>query len=195
MSGASRSGKTAKTERLIREGKYQTVFVWDIEDQWSKVKGYKRLGSYAELMDVVNNGKKGKWAYVSNTPMKADFQRFCRAVFHYGKFFGKCAAVLEELADVENSGKASEAWGILVRRGLKRGISLYPISQRWAEADKTAFGNASEFYIFRAVGDDVQYIARKTRIPVERIANLKALEYLHLDTDTGIVTGSKLTFR
>lgn len=195
MSGASRSGKTAMTERLIRRGKYKAVFVWDIEDQWSKLQGYKRLSSFADLLTVVRKGGKGKYAYVSQGDIKADFDRFCRTIFHYGTYFGECAAVLEELADVTTVSKAPEGWGMLVRRGLKRGISLYPISQRWAEADKTAIGNATDFYVFRAAtGSDVDYMAKKTGLPKERIAHLQPLEYLHKDALTGQVTGSKLTF-
>ncbi|WP_195742083.1 hypothetical protein [Methylobacillus flagellatus] len=196
MSGASRSGKTAMTVRLVRQGKFKAVFVWDIEDQWSKLQGYKRITAFADLLEVVKKGKPGKYAYVSQGDMKADFDRFCRAVFHYGSYFGECAAVLEELADVTTMSKAPEGWGILVRRGLKRGISLFPISQRWAEADKTAIGNATDFYVFRAAtGSDVDYMAKKTGLPRERIAHLQPLEYLHKDALTGQVTGSKLTFR
>lgn len=196
MSGASRSGKTVMTERLIRRGRFRAVFVWDIEDQWSKLQGYRRIVDFADLLEVVKKGGKGKFAYVSQGDMKADFDRFCRAVFHYGTYFGECAAVLEELADVTTVSKAPEGWGILVRRGLKRGISLFPISQRWAEADKTAIGNATDFYVFRAAtGSDVAYMATKTGLQKERIAHLKPLEYLHLDALTGQVAGSKLTFR
>lgn len=195
MSGASRSGKTVMTERLVRRGKFAAVFVWDIEDQWSKLPGYQRIVNFNDLLAVVRAGKKGKFAYVSQGDIKADFDRFCRAVFHYGSYFGECAAVLEELADVTTVSKAPEGWGILVRRGLKRGISLFPISQRWAEADKTAIGNATDFYVFRAAtGTDVIYMATKTGMPKERIAHLMQLEYLHKDAITGQVTGSKITF-
>lgn len=193
ISGASRSGKTVKTERLVRT--FKTVFVWDIEAQWCKMKGFKKMSCYADLVKVVTTGKPGKYAYVSQGDMKADFDRFCRAVFHFGSYFGECAAVLEELADVTTTAKAPEGWGILVRRGLKRGISLFPISQRWAEADKTAIGNATDFYLFRmSTGSDVDYMAKKTGVMRDRLADLKPLEFIHYNALTGAVEGSKVTF-
>ena len=91
--------------------------------------------------------------------------------------------------------KAPGNWGILVRRGLKRGISLYCISQRWSEADKTAFGNASDFVIFRqSSGDDVTYLARKTRVEQGEINGLVPLQYVHMNALNGEILRGKLRF-
>lgn len=193
VSGASRSGKTAKTLRLARESK--TCFVWDIEGQWFRTRGFKRVNSLAELSVIAKAGRQGRWCYVATGNIKAEFDFFCRAAFHYGSFYGPCAVVAEELADVTTTAKAPDGWGILLRRGLKRGITIYAISQRWAEADKTAIGNASDFLLFRmASGDDIAYMARKTRIEAARLEGLKPLEYIHYNAITGEITGSKLTF-
>lgn len=195
VSGASRSGKTVYTERQAR--KFDCVFVWDIEDQWSKIKQYKRINSRAALFEACTNGKrKQKIAYVSSgVNIKDDFDFFCECVYLYARFNGACAAVAEELADVTTTAKAPKGWGILLRRGLKRGATIYAISQRWAEADKTAIGNASEFVCFRmATGDDIAYMSRKTRIPQQRLEGLKQLEYVQFDTQSGKVEGHKITF-
>lgn len=194
ISGSSRCGKTAKTERLVRP--FSTVFVWDIEGQWCKLKGYKKVTTFKELVQIVTKGKAGKWAFVySGDDMKGAFEKFCKCVLHYGTYFGECACVPEELADVTTTAKAPPHWGMLVRRGLKRGISLFPISQRWAEADKTAIGNATDFYCFRmANGSDIDYMSKKTRIPRERLEGLKPLEFIHYDALAGTIEGSKLTF-
>lgn len=196
MSGASRSGKTAKTVRLVRG--FATVFVWDIEAQWCKERGFRRV-NLTQLRDAVVAGKKGRFAFVPmpgrDNDLKGLFDKFCALVLHYGQYFGECAAVAEELADVTTVAKAPTHWGMLVRRGLKRGISLFPISQRWAEADKTAIGNATDFFLFRcATGDDAAYMAKKTGLPVSRIAALKKLEYIHFDSIEEKITGHKLTF-
>lgn len=194
ISGSSRCGKTVKTERLVRP--FKTVFVWDIEAQWCKLKGYKKISTFKELVGIVTQGKPGKWAFVpSGDDLRGAFESFCKCAFHYGSFFGECAVVAEELADVTTTAKAPPHWGILVRRGLKRGISIFPISQRWAEADKTAIGNATDFYCFRmATGSDIDYMSKKTRIPRERLEGLKPLEFIHYDALAGTVTGSKITF-
>lgn len=194
IAGKSRCGKTSKVVLLVKG--FETVFVWDIDDQWSSQPGYKRFTSLDLLFGTIKHGKKGKYAYVSQHPdMKADFDKFCKLVFYYGLHFGKCAFVPEELSDVSSQGKASQSWGILVRRGLKRGINLFPISQRWAEADKTAIRNASEYYCFQQEGDDTSYMAKATGIPLDQIQALNKFEFLHKDTDTKIITLGKLPFK
>ena len=101
----------------------------------------------------------------------------------------------EELADVTTVAKAPGPWGILLRRGLKRGISIYAISQRWSEADKTAVGIASEFVIFRqSSGDDVRYISRKTRVPEAEINGLEPLQFVKYDAMTGKIERGKIRF-
>lgn len=193
ISGSSRCGKTAKTIRLMRP--FETVFVWDIEAQWCKQKGFKKITSLVELKKLVRAGARGRYAYVSGGNFKAEFELFCMCVMYYGMFYGKCAVVAEELADVTTVAKAGDNWGMLVRRGLKRGISIFTISQRWAEADKTAFGNATEFYIFmQSSEDDARYMSKKTGVDLGRISALNKLEFLHFVKEGRILQGGKVTF-
>lgn len=193
ISGSSRCGKTTNTVGLVKV--HEVAFVWDVEAQWCNIKGFSKVSSLAELKKIAIAGKKGRWCFVSNGNLKAEFELFCKCAFHYGKFFGTCAVVAEELADVTNTSKASQAWGILCRRGLKRGISIYAISQRWAEADKTAFGNATDYYLFRmsSVGD-IDYMAKKTRVESNRMMLLKPLEFIHYDALTGETKQKKVVF-
>lgn len=193
VSGSSRCGKTAKTVRMVKP--FNCVFVWDIEAQWCNQAGFKKITSLAELKRIVTAGKAGRFAFVSSGNIKAEFELFCKCVFHYGAFFGECAVVAEELADVTTTAKACESWGILCRRGLKRGISIFAISQRWAEADKTALGNATDFYLFRmASGSDIDYMSKKTRIESARLELLRPLQFIHYNALTGEIKADKLRF-
>lgn len=194
LSGASRSGKTAYTVKRI--GKEARVIAWDPEDQWANLPGFKKITSKAELLKAVQRPGNARLAYVASGDLKTAFDLWAGCVFFWGRYHGACHAVAEELADVSSPSKAPGNWGILIRRGLKRGISIYPISQRWAEADKTAFGNASEFVCFRASSEmDVDYIARRTRLNAAELSSLKPLEYMTYNTGTGEQTKNKLTFR
>lgn len=178
VAGSSQCGKSTKTLDLIKG--FETVFIWDIEAQFYKQRGFKKVSTLAELKAIVKTGKKGKWCYVSGGNIKAEFELFCMCVFHYGSYFGECAIVAEELADVTSTAKAGEQWGMLCRRGLKRHINIFAISQRWAEADKTALGNATDFYLFRMSSlDDIKYMSRKTRVSVTDLESLNAYEYAH----------------
>jgi hypothetical protein len=176
IAGASRSGKTAWTIRQV--GKAARALAWDPEDQWAGLPGWRRVTSRDELLRLTLAAGRGpgRFAYVAGgdpDAIKKDFGFFAGVAMYWGRYLGPMVVVAEELADVTNQGKAPGSWGILLRRGLKRGISIYAISQRWAEADKTAMGNASEYVIFRMSSrDDVAYMARKTRVPVAELESL-----------------------
>lgn len=194
-SGKTRSGKTEKCRRDVRAMKFDTVFVFDIEAQWHKLQGFKKITDIAEFLRLCVAGKSGHYAFVPKGDLKELFGKFCQCVFFYGSHYGICACVAEELAEVTNTQKAPEHWGAIVRRGLKRGIHIYALSTRWAEADKSCLGNATTFTVFQAgTVPDAKYIAERTRIPLYQIENLKKLEYLVYDTDTFSITGSILTF-
>lgn len=173
ISGKSRSGKTAYTVQAVK--KEPRVIAWDPDDQWAKLPGWTRITSAYTLMAAIQSSKPARIAFVPSGDPGKLYDIFCGCVSHWGRYYGACCAILEEQADVTSPGKAPGNHGMLIRRGLKRGITLYCISQRWNEADKTAFGNASEFVMFSMSSvDDMRYLAKKTSVPLEDITALKA---------------------
>lgn len=194
VSGASRSGKTAWAVKEVAS--LPRVIVWDPEDQWSQLRGFRRITGKSELLAAIQKPGNARLAFVPGGDLRGVFDLWAGCAYYWGRYHGGCAVVAEELADVTTPGKAPGNWGLLIRRGLKRGISIYPISQRWAEADKTAFGNASEFVIFRnSSALDVDYLAKRTRLDAATIASLKPLEFVRYDPATGNQSREKLTFR
>lgn len=194
LGGASRSGKTAYARK--QAGNASPAFCFDIEDQWGRLPGWRRFDTAQSWAAAVLSKSPGRCALVPSGDLSAAFAYFCAVVFAYADRQGWCTVIAEELADVTSPGKAPAKWGALVRRGLKRGVSIYAISQRWAEADKTALGNASEFVIFRqSSADDVKYLARKTRVPAAEIDALKPLEYVAYDAALQTHHRGRLTFR
>lgn len=192
VSGASRCGKTTQVSRETA-GDYR-IIAWDIEDQWSKLPGYRRITSRAELLKAMQTPGHFKIAYVAGGDIKAEFDYCCAVAYYAARHIGPLTFIAEELADVTSSSKAPGNWGIVLRRGLKRGMKIYAISQRWAEADKTAIGNASEFLVFTSRGEDVDYIARKTRLPVSLLESLKPFEYIRFDPVTKETMKNKVRF-
>lgn len=193
IGGASRSGKTAWTKKAV--GKSKRITAWDPEDQWAQLPGWTKVTTRRALAEALTKPGNFKIAYVAGSKLAAEFDYWAKAVMHAGRFIAPLDCIAEELADVTTPGKAPDGWGILVRRGLKRGISIYAISQRWAEADKTAVGNASLFVLFRqSSGDDVTYLARKTRVSKDKLDGLQPLEFVIKDAATGKETEGKLTF-
>lgn len=193
VAGASRSGKTAYTVRQVKTE--NRLCAWDPEDQWAQLKGWRKVTTRAQLLAALQTPGHVRVAYVAGGDLKAEFDFWAGCVMYAGRYVAPLVAIAEELADVTTPSKAPGNWGILLRRGLKRGISIYCISQRWSEADKTAFGNASEFVLFNiASADDVRYLARKTRVPAEQIDALMPLEFVRFNVGTKTVEGGKLTF-
>lgn len=193
ISGASRSGKTAWTRK--KAGKARRAWAWDPEDQWSQLPGWVKVTTRSQLLAAAKRRGAQRVAYVAGGDLKAEFDFWAACVMYAGRYVEPLEAIAEELADVTTQSKAPGAWGTLIRRGLKRGITLYCISQRWAEADKSAVGNATDFVLFRcSSGDDEAYLARKSKIPLQRLAGLVPLQFVHMDALTGAIKAGKLTF-
>jgi hypothetical protein len=192
VGGGSRSGKTAFVRQEVQHAR--RVFAWDPEDQWAQLPGWIRVTRRADLMKAATKKGPAKVAFVTGGDLKEAFQFWCDAVFHSTRYVEPTDAVAEELSDVTNSSKAPGSWGILLRRGLKRGGNIYAISQRWQEADKTAMGNATEFVLFRQNGKRAPaYLSRETGIPPEAIPKLP-LHYVRFDPATDAMQTGVLTF-
>lgn len=193
VGGATRCGKTAWTKSQV--DKAPRVFAWDPEGQWAALPGWVKVGSKAQLLAAIQKPGKARIAFVVGGDLKAGFDYWAKCVFFSGRLHGACVAIAEELADVTTPSKAPGNWGILLRRGLKYGISIYAISQRWSEADKTAFGNASEYVLFRQSSvDDVRYLSRKTRVHIHLLERLPQFHFIRYDTGTFKATPGKLSF-
>ncbi len=193
IAGASRSGKTAWTVRQVKAAR--RVFAWDPEAQWCELPGWRKVTTRAGLLAAAQSPGPQRVAYVAGGALAAEFDFWAGCVMYAGRYVAPLEAVAEELADVTTPAKAPGNWGILIRRGLKRGITLRCISQRWSEADKTAVGNASDFVIFRqSSGDDVRYLSRKTRVQEGEINDLAPLQFVHMDALTGEISRGKVTF-
>lgn len=193
IAGASRSGKTAWTRK--QTAKDRRLFAWDPEDQWAQLPGWRKVTTRSALLESAQRPGGCRVAYVAGGKLADEFDFWCGCVQYAGRYVEPLTCIAEELADVTTPSKAPGNWGILLRRGLKRGISIYAISQRWAEADKTAVGNASAFVLFRmSSGDDIAYMSRKTRVPLENLDGLKPLEWVKFNALTGEVERGKLRF-
>jgi hypothetical protein len=193
IGGASRSGKTAWTKKQV--AKVQRIAAWDPEDQWAQLPGWTKVTTRKALAQALTKPGRLKVAYVAGGKLVEEFNYWAECVMYSGRYVEPLSCIAEELADVTTPGKAPDKWGILVRRGLKRGITIYAISQRWAEADKTAVGNASEFVLFRqSSGDDITYLVRKARVPYEALDGLQQLEFVRKCAITGKFEQGKLKF-
>jgi hypothetical protein len=170
ITGASRTGKTVFTVGEVRA--VNPLLVWDPEGQWHAMR-QAAASSVAELI----KGPHGRRCFVA-APSPKNFDLFCRIAWAWARL-AVCTIVVEELADVTHPGKAPEAWGVLLRRGLKYGARIIGITQAPAESDKTIIRNAGRVVCFRQErAGDRAYMARELDAPLERIAALQVLQYV-----------------
>ena len=197
--GASRSGKSAFVMHEIKS--QQRVMVWDVKGEYD---GFLQCRSKAELIKAIKrSGKKARIAFVP--PNLSDFDFFCRCAQAWVKQnFSRslnCALVFEETADVTSPAKAPQSYGILLRRFLSYGVDIFAITQRPAESDKTAVGNASIVLVCRLqLARDKKSASGDTGIPYSVIAGLKAdqdkgqFDFVHADTGAGHYRLGRLSF-
>lgn len=193
VSGASRCGKSTQVANEVKTAR--RVVAWDPEAQWCEQSGFRKISNRRELLQAIKTPGFMRLAYVAGGKLAEEFDFLCKAAMAAGRHIAPLIYIGEELADVSTPGKAPDGWGILVRRGLKRGITIYAISQRWAEADKTAIGNASEYLTFMPRPKDVKYVSGFTGLPVEELNSIAPFEYIRLDPVTKEKERKKLRFR
>lgn len=192
VGGASRSGKTAWVRKAT--AKARRVFAWDPEDQWAELRGWRKVTNRRDLLALARKPGAMKLAYVAGGDLGAEFEYFCSAAYASTRYTEATDVIAEELADVSSPAKAPASWGILLRRGLKRGGSIYAISQRWQEADKTALGNATRFVFFRQNGvQSARYLYRMTGVP-EGVIPSEPLHFVEFDPTTGETRADRLRF-
>lgn len=187
--GGSGSGKSAWVKQQIRrEGR---VCAWDPDDEYSGLPGFVRVSSALELVGLLRAHpapRRLRVAFVALDPKAFDL--WGQAVFAWGN----CVAVAEETADVTAPSKAPPGWGQLVRRGRKRGVSIYGVTQRPAESDKTIMGNRSLIHVGRMErAADRAYVAREMDIPQTEVDGLSPLEWLEREAG-GPLRRGKLRF-
>lgn len=198
VAGSSQSGKTAYVRHRIKQ--HARALSWDVEGQYPGTVARTRRELVAAIRKV--GARAGQIAYRPETMQDFDF--FARAAFVFGAIGGKAgrdtAIIAEETSDVTTPGKAPESWGQLLRKGKKRGISIYAITQRLAESDKTAIGNADYVHCCRLVLPiDRKYMANILDTTAAKLSELrcdqdkKRFDYIQRDlgrdeTVTGVLT-------
>lgn len=190
VAGASRSGKSKYTRKLL--AKRKKIMVWDVKDEYARpwdaknkrpdrtkvLRGWKITRTQKELIDAMkdSHGKNFKICHVSDN--MNDFDFWSRCAYAFGKLT-EIDIVAEELADVTNPSKAPPGWGNVCRKLLGFGCNVYAITQRPAESDKTALGNATVVHACRLTSShDIKRMAQQLNVTYDEVDQLKDCEYI-----------------
>lgn len=193
VAGASRSGKTVWTSQQLAAA--ARLLVWDFKNEWHLKYRCRRVRSLRELAQLVkSHAPPARLAFSMPGMNAAAFDLFCRLAFVWLRQ-AEGDLVVEETASVTSPGKAPDAWGDIIRMGLGYGCNIYAITQRPAESDKTALGNASIVHCHRmASAADRKYMAQLLDVDVEQVQALKPLQWIERHDSGELVTG-KVTFK
>lgn len=178
VAGASRSGKTSFVVHRVRQA--PRLLLWDTGDDCRRYE-CEPIVTPAALRDrIAGPPKLERLAYVP-TDARAEFDFFCRLAWVWLRL-ARGTLVVEELADVTHPGKAPAAWGAICRKGLRYGPSIYAITQRPSESDKTALGNAGLVVCHRMQrAKDELYMADELRVPVADVQKLQPFQWIARD--------------
>lgn len=189
--GASRSGKTLLTRTETTKAK--RLLVWDPKGAWAREDHCQPVTSRRALLAAIKATRytgPARLAFIS--PARSDFGFWASTAFWWCRA-AAATVVAEETANVTNPAKAPDGWHLLLSQGLEFGATIHAITQRPAESDKTAIGNASIIRCFRCSrARDRAYMAAEMDCAVEKINALEQLEYWQKDHRTGELTGHKL---
>jgi len=119
------------------------------------------------------------------------FNFLCRLAWERAQQHGSVCFAVDELADFTEPNAAPRYWRRLVRRGRKYGVSVFAISQRPADVDKTIFSNASMIRTGRLnrANDQVE-LARSLNVPLAQVAALSGFDFIERDGHTGELRSS-----
>lgn len=164
--------------------------MWDYKGEWSIKYRCRRVHSFRELsLAVKSTAPPARLAF--HVPMMKDaakFDLFCSFAWLWLRQ-GEGTLIVEETASVTSPGKAPAWWGEILRMGLGYGCNVFALTQRPAESDKTALGNASIVHCHRmGTTDDRKYMANLLDVPLSQVQALKPREWIERHDGGELIT-------
>lgn len=194
--GSTGSGKSQWVRQQIKTA--PRLWVWDVKPEYHALRGTLIVRTRAHLLALAQVEIKQRVLFVV-PPTPANFEWWARCAYLAARI-KPITVVAEEIADVTSPGKAPLHWGQLVRKVRATGSDLYAITQRPAESDKTAIGNASLFHVGRiSRKKDRVYMAAELDIKESALAALTSDEtgayYIEKNTLNLKITRGRITFK
>jgi len=169
--GITRSGKSTPIKAMIHSPKQaQRVLIWDAKNEYGPSLGLAVIKTLPDLLKRLKAATgNGRFAYVPSSFDKKEFDNFCRLA-HVWNRQKEAIIIVEELAAVTNTGKASGYWGVLVNQSLGLGATVFATVQRGQEVDKSVMNASSYLYVCQHnTDDDAKYMSKKLGVKLEVI--------------------------
>jgi len=194
--GITRSGKSTPIKAMLKSPqKAKRVLVWDAKNEYGLSLGLTVIKTLADLLQTLQRTTgNGRFSYVPTGFDRKEFDHFCRLA-HIWNRQKEAVIVIEELAAVTNTGKASGYWGVLVNQSLGLGATLLATVQRGQEVDKSVMNAASYLYVCQHnTDDDAKYMAKKLGVIVNDIPRVP-LQFLVWSPSRGALSQGHVIFK
>ena len=190
--GITRSGKSTPIKAMIPKAK--RLLIWDAKNEYGQAFNLKVIRSMPQLLNELRKTTgNGRFAFVPTGYSKPEFDNFCRLA-HIWNRQKEAVIVIEELAAVTNSGKASGYWGVLVNQSLGLGATILATVQRGQEVDKSVMNASTYLYVCQHnTEDDAKYMAKKLGVAANMIPRTP-LKFMMWSPSKGIMTSGHVKF-
>jgi len=190
--GITRSGKSTPIKAMIPKAK--RLLIWDAKNEYGPTFNLTVIRSMPQLLSELRKATgNGRFAFVPTGYSKQEFDSFCRLA-HIWNRQSPAVIVIEELAAVTNSGKASGYWGVLVNQSLGLGATLLATVQRGQEVDKSVMNASTYLYVCQHnTEDDAKYMAKKLGVSTTKIPRVP-LKFLIWSPSKGPIASGNVKF-
>lgn len=194
--GAPGAGKSSQIIVQLLELPDDRRLIFDIEHEYGKHGTV--AGLEAIRQGIIAAGERGPFRFVYQPPddggdLRRRFDIFCRLAFAAEH----ALVVVDELADVDSPNPALvvPGWALMLRRGRKRGLRVIAGTQRPAHVNNNLWSFATRLRAGWLADDgDELLLARALRVPRERVAALKAGEWIERDRLTGATSQGRIAW-
>jgi len=178
--GFTGAGKTTWTRQEV--ARESSLLVWDAKEEWGPSFNCKVITTPQQLAQLVMPSSPVMRISYRVPVTRDNFDVFCKLAWIYCRSrMGH--VVVEELADVTTPSKAPTSWGEIVRKSRGYGTTVYALTQRPQEVDKTVQGNAALFHCgMMSDKHDARYVAQRLlNIDTAQVEALKPLQFIERD--------------
>ncbi len=152
------------------------LLAWDPDEEYN-LPHYRSAPEFLAAVKAAGSGPIR--AALSVDPTREAFEWWAGVVFAVASSDRPSVALAEEIADVTTVSKASKRWGMLCRRGRKYGVTIYAVTQRPEECDKTIYSQAAYKWVgFIEDENTIKRVARVVKVPAEEVAALEPLQFI-----------------
>ncbi|MDI5984903.1 hypothetical protein QLQ85_08875 [Halomonas sp. M4R5S39] len=175
--GATGAGKSQLIRELI-PGQGVRLLGWDTDDDHPGHHFASRAAYAKAVAAALRSGRPFRLLWNGANDLKT-WEWWCGLVFAALDGRTPTEILIEELADVSPSaGKATPAFGELIRRARKYNGRLTMATQRGTEISKTVYTQAAEFWIGRQEATDIPRMSRLAAVTEARLAAVAPLHYI-----------------